>query len=168
MIFISTGTFPIPFKRLINTTINYYKDKPKHKVIIQSGTMHVKSSAKHIIIKSYFPFKQTLRLYQQAELNISAAGEATALLLLKHSKNMPIFFPRLKKYQEHVDNIQLQTCEFLRRKKLAKIAITTKQLQSKLSEKLIPNQAEKYFSKQHASFNHLITKLSQITENLKI
>lgn len=166
MIFVSTGTFPIPFSRLIETVINYYQDKPNYQVVIQSGVMPIKSSPKHITTKSYFSYKETLRLYKKAELNISAAGEATALLLLKHSKNIPILFPRLKRYSEHVDDIQLQTCKYLRSNKLAETAITTNQLTKKISETVKPNQAEKILTYQSKSFNKLIANLTNLTNNL--
>lgn len=133
MIFISTGTIALPFNRLIDSSINVLKDQVKNQVIIQSGTYQVKQTLpKHISIKPYFTLSQTIKYYKQASLVISAAGEASVFLILKNTRFKPVFMPRLKHFGEHVDNLQLATCDYLKQKKLTYVFTETSNLQHHL------------------------------------
>jgi len=163
MIFISTGTIYFPFKRLINQVINYYQNNNKEIVIIQSGSSKIKSPAKHIIIKQYFSLKQTIKYLQKANLIISAAGEASVFLTLKHSKNIPIFIPRLKKFKEHVDDQQLIIGKFLQKYKLANVITNISQLKMHIEQEKSKNINNKSFS-QSLETKKLIKNLNKITK----
>jgi|GEM_PF-5664293 UDP-N-acetylglucosamine transferase subunit ALG13 len=164
MIFVSTGTLPLPFSRLVDTVIDYYQDKPNNHIVIQSGVYQPLSLPSHITCKPFIDFKQTIQLYQKADLVISAAGEASVFLILKHSKNTPIFVPRVKSFHEHVDNKQLTTCSYLKKHQLADIAIETQELinllmlnrqNSKRNNKKLPHKS--------SSLNNLVSSLHSIT-----
>ncbi len=165
MIFVSTGTLPLPFARLIDTTIDYFQQIPDQKVIIQTGVYQPPYSfPKHIITKPYFSFNQTIKYYQTANLIISAAGEASVFLILKYANNKPIFVPRLKSFHEHVDNKQLATCNYLKKRQLAKIAIKTHQLTKLLQQKPSKlNQHPKTFLLKSPELNKLINHLHSVT-----
>ncbi len=144
MIFASTGTLSQPFNRLMNALLLFFNNKANHPVIIQSGNyIPKKPTSPHISLIPFISFDQTIKYYQQAKLIISAAGEASVYLILKHAQNKPIFFPRLKKHHEHVDNLQLATCLYLKNNQLAHVYLNQKTLSTNLPKILNNSQKNK-------------------------
>lgn len=162
MIFVSTGTFPLPFKRLVDLIVKYGRQNPSKKIIIQSGVYKPANLTPNIAIKPYFSFEKTLKLYQSAELIISAAGEASVFLILKHAKNTPIFMPRLKKFHDHVDNKQLATCSHLKKHHLAHIALQSNQLIKIMRKNPKPNPHQKIFNQSFKKHSQLLNHLNQL------
>lgn len=160
MIFVSCGTVSFPFKRLVDTVIGLFKDNPNEKVIIQSGSYLRKSPANHIIIKPYFTFRKMLKYYQTADLIVSAAGEASTYLILAHATSIPIFFPRLKKYGEHVDDQQKLIGRFIEKYDPAYVAYNTLQLKNYLKRKNPKGDFENRIKEKNAE------TLKRLTENL--
>lgn len=139
MIFVTTGTVPYPFKRLVDKSVEIFKDK-KEKVIIQAGSYKIKSSSKNIEIVPFLPFEKTLSLYKTADLIISACGEVSVHLILKLAKNTPLFVPRLKKYGEHVDNQQEMIAKYIEKGSLAYVVYDIKQLKRLIDKPGRPNK----------------------------
>jgi len=165
MIFVTTGTLSLPFPRLINAIINLYKHQTNEKVIIQTGNYTPSNPAKHIITQPYFSFKQMIKYFQTADLVISAAGEASVFLILQHSKNMPIFIPRLKKFNEHVDNKQLIISRYLKKHQLAQVVTDISLLKNHLKKpKTNPSKINQNSPHKTPHLTNLLQHLSQITQ----
>lgn len=109
MIFITLGTQNFNFLRLLKAVeeaIN--KGVLKEKVIAQIGNNKFDSQQIHCI-----PFldKETFNQYMNdAEFIISHAGTGSIITALKKGKKV-LVAPRLKKYNEHIDNHQLEILE---------------------------------------------------------
>ncbi|MEA2056524.1 MAG: glycosyltransferase [Patescibacteria group bacterium] len=110
MILVSTGTIDKPFSRLTEACLDIFNEKNiNERVIIQ--TRFFSSGVRlpnNLIIKKIIPHQEMISIYKKANLIISAAGQGSAIDILRNSKYKPIFFPRLKQYREHVNNQQLQ------------------------------------------------------------
>jgi UDP-N-acetylglucosamine transferase subunit ALG13 len=168
MIFITTGTVDIPFKRLVDKSIEIFWNK-EEKVIIQAGNYKTKSTSKNIDLIKQLPFNETLKLYKNADLIISACGEVSTLLILQYSKNMPIFVPRGKKYGEHVDNQQIKIARILKDKALANIVYNPKNLEKAVIRRVKNPKAQRrkrtLFAKTSTS-KTLISNLTKLTNRL--
>lgn len=126
MILITAGTIHYPFPRLVQTSYDFLSSQPqlKEKVVIQSGSTVISSQNPFIEVKPFITLSEIVRYYQKADVIISAAGEASASLLLYYAKRKPLLFPRDPAYQEHIDPQQLQIAQSLHEKK-AVIAISS-------------------------------------------
>lgn len=159
MIFVTTGTVGISFKRLVDASLTIFGNT-NEKLIIQSGVYKLNTPYKNVVIKDFFSYEETINLYKKADLIISATGEASVFLILHYSKNGPIFFPRLKKFTEHVDNQQLLIAECIQKNNLAKVAYDIDQL-----KELVKTKKKKLITTKHAADtpNKLIALLHKIT-----
>lgn len=137
MIFVTTGTVQIPFKRMVDKSMEIFGGL-REKVIIQAGCYKTISYYSNITLKDYFTFEKTLEYYKTADIIISSCGEASVFLILKYSKNVPIFFPRLKKYKEHVDNQQLEISKYIYKNKLGKVVYESQQLTNSIRRSQFP------------------------------
>jgi UDP-N-acetylglucosamine transferase subunit ALG13 len=130
MILISTGTLHRPFNRLITAGLNIFKNSSE-KIIVQKGVVSgIDSYPDHFLVRDLIPYHKMLNYYQQADLIISAAGEGSVVDILRNSQYKPILFPRLKKFNEHVDNQQLASAKNLEKKGLALFAANSLQLKN--------------------------------------
>lgn len=120
MILISAGTVHYPFNRLIKTSIEYFtsNSKLKEKVVIQTGTVRISADNPYLEVKPFFTLQEMIHFYQQAQLIISASGEASTHLILHFSKNQPVLFPRDPNHNEHIDSQQIQVAQELDKKKM--------------------------------------------------
>lgn len=123
MILISAGTVHYPFRRLIETSFDYFSSKQNlsEKLIIQSGELSLSSTNDQIVVKPYYTLPEMIAFYQQSSLIVSAAGEASTHLMLHYSNYQPILFPRDPLKKEHVDAQQLQIAKTLTTKKMVKL-----------------------------------------------
>jgi UDP-N-acetylglucosamine transferase subunit ALG13 len=128
MILITTGTINYPFKRLVKISYDYFSHYTQEKVIIQTGAYAFTSQVSHISTQSQLPFPDMIRLYQEADLIVAAAGEGSATLLLHYAQSQPILFPRRKKYGEHIDDQQVMIAKELTQKGLVLSALNESQL----------------------------------------
>ncbi|CEH33393.1 undecaprenyldiphospho-muramoylpentapeptide beta-N-acetylglucosaminyltransferase [Romboutsia lituseburensis] len=102
MIFVTLGTFEMKFTRILN---QLEKLDLKDKVIIQSGHTHFKSNKYQVI---NFMGKEEFRYYlEKADIVICHGGVGSILEAINFKKRV-IAIPRLIKYNEHVDNHQVE------------------------------------------------------------
>jgi len=142
MIFISAGTVEFPFPRLVSVMYENLLGK-KEKVIIQSGYGADLRSQKNITVQQFISLEETIAYYKKARINISAAGEGSCILLSQFSKNMFYVVPRMRKYNEHVDDQQLEIAEYFSKKKFAMVIEDTRSFSSKLDLENRPQSAIK-------------------------
>ena len=124
MIFISVGNNQQPFIRLFKKFEKIYKKLPKKKpkVICQIG--YTDYSNKEFKIIKFTEKKLFNQLVQRSDLFISHAGAGSVIDSINNQK-IPILLPREKKYNEHIDNHQI---EFYKKLLKIKFASSFKQI----------------------------------------
>jgi beta-1,4-N-acetylglucosaminyltransferase len=134
MIFVTTGTILIPFKRLVRLMASY-SARTDEKVVIQSGSCNISLERVNLIISPFFSNQEMIFFYKKARMVIAAAGEGSILQILQYSRNQPVLFPRLTKYNEHVDNQQVLIAKEIQKQNLGKLVFNRNQLVSLLQER---------------------------------
>jgi len=109
MIFLTVGTHYLGFERLVKK-MDEISSKLDEEIIAQIGL--TKYKPKNMKYFNFTDEKKLLDLYKKARIVVSHAGAGTVLTILQHGK-IAIIVPRLKKYNEHIDNHQLELSEVL-------------------------------------------------------
>jgi UDP-N-acetylglucosamine transferase subunit ALG13 len=111
MIFVTVGTHYLGFERLI-TEMDEIAGKIDEEVVAQIGSTKYKPKN-----MKYFTFvedeKEILELYQEARVVVSHAGAGTLLTILNYNKPA-VIVPRLHKFNEHIDDHQLELTDVLK------------------------------------------------------
>ena len=107
MIFISVGNNQQSFIRLFKKFEKIYKKLPKKKpkVICQIG--YTNYSNKEFKIIKFTDKKLFNQLVRKSDLFISHAGAGSVIDSINNQK-VPILLPREKRFNEHVDNHQIE------------------------------------------------------------
>ena len=105
MILVTLGTQKEQFTRLLDYIEN---SNIKDEIIVQAG--HTKYSSKKMKIFDFIPYDKMNEYIEKADLIITHAGTGSILMPLKKGKKI-IACPRIAKYEEHVDDHQLQIVE---------------------------------------------------------
>ena len=109
LIFVSLGTNDKSFERLLKTIDREIeKGNIKDKVIAQSG--YTKYSSKNMDVFDLMPMDKFNKCVDDCDILITHGGVGTILDGLKKGKKI-IAFPRLSKYQEHVNDHQVEIIE---------------------------------------------------------
>lgn len=106
MIFVTTGAQKVGFVRLLEYIEN---SNIEDEIIVQAAATDFKSK-KNMIIKDFFSYDEMKDLRQKADIIITHAGTGSVTDALALDKKV-IVCPRLKKYNEAVDDHQLQLAE---------------------------------------------------------
>lgn len=106
MIFVSLGTNDKNFTRLLDCIDKQISlGNIKDKVIVQSG--YTKYESKNMEIIDLMPMEEFKKNIETCDILITHGGVGTILDGLKLGKKI-IAFPRLSKYQEHVNDHQVE------------------------------------------------------------
>ena len=108
MIYVTVGTHEQPFNRLVQC-VDELKGKGiiDEEVIIQSGFSDYEiKNCKH---KDLFDQNDVLVNYEAARIIIMHGGPSSIIQALQEGK-VPIVVPRQKKYNEHINDHQLEFC----------------------------------------------------------
>lgn len=106
MIFVSLGTNDKSFERLLKTIDREIeKGNIRDNVIAQSG--YTKYSSKNMDVFDLMPMDKFNKCVDDCDILITHGGVGTILDGLKKGKKI-IAFPRLSKYQEHVNDHQIE------------------------------------------------------------
>lgn len=106
MIFVTVGTHEQQFNRLIEKVDKLVEDGfINEEVIIQSGFSTYK--AKNCRFKDIIPYSKMISNIKEARIVITHGGPATFIMPLQFGK-IPIVVPRLKIFDEHVNDHQLE------------------------------------------------------------
>ena len=110
MIFITVGTHTDQFDRLIRR-IDEIAPSIKEEIIVQRG--FTKYAPKNV---KYFDFTDNMdKYYKKARLVIAQSATSLIEFILKYGKPV-ITVPREKKYNEHINNHQLEFAEYFSKK----------------------------------------------------
>lgn len=113
MIFVTVGTHEQPFNRLIKEVDRLKQEQIiSEEVFIQTG--YSDYSPKYCQFKAFLSYTEMEDYMNQADLIICHGGPSTFMGALSRGKKV-IVVPRLKKYNEHVNDHQL---DFLKELKL--------------------------------------------------
>lgn len=106
MILVLLGTWEAPFTRpLIEIETAIKSGVIKEKVIVQSGATHFQSA--HMTLVPFYGSHELEALCEEASYVICQAGVGSIMMGLRKSKKV-IAVPRLKDYNEHIDDHQLE------------------------------------------------------------
>ena len=109
MIFVTLGTCPFQFKRLVELADKYANNSGEN-VFIQTG--YTKHKPKYCKYKNFMNKNEYIKLIKQAEVIIAHAGIGVSLDVLKLGKKL-ILVPRSCDYGEHTDNHQHELARIL-------------------------------------------------------
>lgn len=108
MIFVTVGTHEQQFNRLIKAVDDLVADGTiKEEVIIQKGFSDYEP--KHCKAYKLISYKDMQKYYDEARIVITHGGPASFMAVLERGKT-PIVMPRLKKFDEHVNDHQDYFC----------------------------------------------------------
>lgn len=106
MIFVTVGTHEQPFNRLVQEIDNLKRDGViTEDVIIQTG--YSTYEPKYCKWDKLIPYKQMIKNVEDARIVITHGGPASFIMPLQIGKT-PIVVPRQKKFDEHVNDHQLE------------------------------------------------------------
>lgn len=106
MIFVTVGTHEQQFNRLVEY-MDQWATKHDEEVIIQTGCSTYEP--KRAKWSKLFPYQKMVEMVEQARIVITHGGPSSFFMPLQIEK-MPIVVPRMKKYNEHVNDHQVKFC----------------------------------------------------------
>jgi UDP-N-acetylglucosamine transferase subunit ALG13 len=101
MILVTVGTNEAPFDRLLSAV---KQCRLQEELVVQHGPSSVRLADATCV--EFLPYESLLRHAREARVVIAHAG-AGSILLANHAGKKPIVMPRLRRYQEAVDDHQL-------------------------------------------------------------
>lgn len=109
MIFVTVGTHEQPFNRLVECVDKLIEaGKINEEVFIQTGYSTYKP--KYCKWSKFLPFQDMIDMVEKARIVITHGGPSSFIMPLQMGK-IPIVVPRQKKYEEHINDHQLEFCE---------------------------------------------------------
>lgn len=105
MILVTLGTQKEQFTRLLDYI---EKSNIKDKIIVQAG--HTKYKSNKMEIFDFIPYEKMDQYIDEADIIITHSGTGSVLTPLKKGKKV-IVCARLSKYEEHVDDHQMELLE---------------------------------------------------------
>lgn len=108
MIFVTVGTHEQPFNRLIECVDNLVKEgRITEEVIVQIGYSNYEP--KYCKFFKLIAYQDMVNYVNDARIVITHGGPASFIMPLQVGK-IPIVVPRQKKYNEHVNDHQVEFC----------------------------------------------------------
>lgn len=106
MIFVTVGTHEQPFNRLVEYVDKLVENGTiSEEVIMQTG--YSTYEPKHCNFSKMIPYQQMVKNVQEARIVITHGGPASFIMPLQFGK-IPVVVPRQKKFNEHINNHQLE------------------------------------------------------------
>jgi UDP-N-acetylglucosamine transferase subunit ALG13 len=113
MIFITVGTTPFPFFRMIDVVKNIIDQrKNNEKIIFQCGNTPCMLKSKNVFVRQSLKYTDIQKYMREARVIISHGGPATIYQAFAAGKK-PFIVPREKQYGEHVNDHQVYFCQTL-------------------------------------------------------
>lgn len=107
MILVLLGSQDYKFDRLINAVDNFALENKNVKFVIQTGRNNYETSAPNIDKFDFVAKDEFEKIISDAELIITHGGAASLISSLVAGRKI-IAFPRLKDYNEQIDNHQVE------------------------------------------------------------
>ena len=126
MIFVMVGSEKFCFKRLLVALDEGIEQKKiREKVFAQIGNSRY--NPVYYEFDKFISFKKIIKNIMNSRFVVTHAGVGSILLCLNFNK-IPIVFPRVSSYGEHVDNHQLEFAKKLEQEKLVLVSYDTRML----------------------------------------
>ena len=156
MIFVTVGTHEQNFNRLLKEIANLVKcGIIADEVIVQSGYSDYESE--HFKKSSFLSYTEMESLIDNARIVITHGGPATFMSVLAKGK-IPIVVPRQKRYDEHVNDHQLEFCKRVSEKYPILVVEDIKKLRDFLNSEQVNIKLES----NNSEFNQNLEKLKII------
>ncbi len=122
MIFVTVGTHEQPFDRLIKYIDEFVKSSGiKEEVVIQVG--YSTYIPKYCRWQKLYPYQDIIKLMKEARIVITHGGPSSFTMVLQMGK-IPIVVPRQKKFQEHINNHQVEFAKQIEKRAGTIITVT--------------------------------------------
>ncbi|MBQ8133033.1 MAG: multidrug MFS transporter [Clostridia bacterium] len=119
MIFVTVGTHEQSFNRLVEY-MDKWASEHSEEVVIQTGfSLYEPNNCKW---EKLFPYSEMIKKVEDARVVITHGGPSSFIMPLQIGK-IPIVVPRQKKYDEHVNDHQLDFCKKLARQQNSIIVV---------------------------------------------
>lgn len=130
MIFVTVGTHEQSFDRLVKE-IDLLKEKGiiKEEVYIQTG--YSEYIPKNCQYKSMIGYDEMVSYVKEARIVITHGGPGSIFLPIQYAKK-PIVVPRNPKYNEHVDNHQIDFAKRMYNEKRVDLVLDIKDLEERI------------------------------------
>jgi len=138
-IFVSVGTHPSPFNRLLLELDNFAKTS-KLKIFVQTGTSTYKPN--NYQYKQFVSPEEYEQLTKKSKLIIGHGGAGIIGTALSENKPL-IIVPRLLKFKEHTNNHQLELANQLEKEKIALVVRNISDLANAINESQRKNPKKK-------------------------
>ena len=106
MIFVTVGTHEQQFNRLVEC-MDRYASEHDEEVVIQTGFSTCEP--KNCEWSKLYPYQRMIELVNEARIVITHGGPSSFIMPLQIGKT-PIVVPRMKDFDEHVNNHQVDFC----------------------------------------------------------
>lgn len=114
MIFVTVGTHEQAFNRLVEYIDNLKKDGViGEEIIIQTG--YSTYEPKYCIWQKLYTYQNMMKFVAEARIVITHGGPSSFIIPIQMGK-IPIVVPRQKKFDEHVNNHQVDFCREVARR----------------------------------------------------
>ena len=164
MIFVTLGTQNFPFDRLVKK-INEYclNGELNENVIIQGRQVNIPDKSSLIVVKELIKNEEMTKLIRDASVVITHAGTGT-ILACENSKRPYILVPRLRKFEEHIDDHQLEIADVFQEKGDAKVVLDINLLKDEIKcIKNIDVNSLKYYTSNNEQLKiHLLNTVRKI------
>ena len=151
-IFVTVGTFPYGFNRLFKELDTLVGEKKlKDRIFAQVGSAKV-FQPKNFAFQEMLAPEEVEENIKKADLIITHGGIGSIMHALIYRKPL-VLVPRLKKFNEAVDDHQLDLCQALENEKKALVAYTMKDLLKTIKK------AKTFRFKHHGQEKSLITEI---------
>lgn len=158
MILITLGTQDKQFTRLLNVVQEQIdKGNIKDKVIVQAG--HTKYNSKDMEIVDLIDREKFSDLIKDCDLLITHGGVGSIITGLQNNKKV-IVAPRLSKYDEHMNDHQIQITE-----NFSKVGYILPLYENDDLEKVLENVKTFKSRKFKSNTNHMIKIISDFIDN---
>ena len=107
MVFVTVCTHEQQFNRLLQA-VDSWAENREETVVVQTG--YSTYNLVHCISEKFFPYNEMMDYVQKARIVICHGGPASFIMPLQYGK-VPVVVPRQVKYEEHVNNHQLDFCK---------------------------------------------------------
>ncbi|MBV6736457.1 glycosyltransferase [Priestia megaterium] len=145
MIFVTVGTHEQPFNRLLVAIDKYAETRnlPKDSIVVQKG--YSDYEPQNTTSEKMYSLEQMEYFYEKADIIITHGGPGSMFPGWMLGKPI-VAVPRQAKFKEHVDNHQVEFCEFMEKKKKV---VCVKEISS-LSN-VLDNLINRFQTKNHES-----------------
>jgi len=164
VIFVTAGTTPFQFVRLERLVIRLSDLYPGKKILFQIRNLTKSDFASSVMVKDSLSQDRFTDVIKKAEIIVTHAGFATIMQILQNAKTKPLVMPRLKKYNEHVNDHQLYFVRFMEKKGLVSLVRNSRNIKNLIDKNVYDRGlVEKYLREVNIRKRKLVNYHNSLT-----